>query len=327
MENNRIATKVGLFVFIALVLIAAALIQFSKGASIFRGTYDLQLHASNVGGLKKDASVLLAGVQVGNVSDIELAPSGKSVTIILKIYNRYKIYGDARFVIQQAGFLGDQYVAIIPTANQAPVLTNNAKIECEAPFNLQEVARGAAGFIQRIDVIAKKLDASVTELQRVVLNTQTMTNFAVSVENLRSVTGQAMDAVNDINNLITTNGSQVSMAVSNVVLMSGELHGLMASNGPTLTASVKNIETSTEILTNLMTQLQSGKGLAGTVLQNPALATNVQTIANNLVVTTSNLNRLGLWGFLWHKEPAPGTSNTNQESPVLLTPRQAGQQQ
>lgn len=307
MENKRIATKVGLFVFIGLVLIAGAVILFSKGTSFFHGTYNLQLHAVNVGGLKKQASVSLAGVQVGNVSDIELADGGKSVTIFLKIYNRYQIFHDAKFVIEQQGFLGDNYVSVISVSNQLPVLTNNESVFCEEPFNLQEVARGAAGFVQRVDVIAKKLDDSVNQMQRVVLNAQTMTNFAVSVENMRSFTEQAMGAVNDINQMIETNGAQVGMAVSNVLLMSSDVHGLIASNGPTFTASMKNIETSTEALTNLMMQLQSGKGLAGTMLANQELATNVQVIANNLAVASSNLNHLGLWRFLWYKEPAPKT--------------------
>jgi phospholipid/cholesterol/gamma-HCH transport system substrate-binding protein len=304
-ENKRIAIKVGLFVFIGLVLAAGAVILFSKGTGIFQGTYNLRLHASNVGGLKPQASVLLAGVRVGDVSDIEVANDGKSVTIFLKIFKRYQIYHDARFVIEQQGFLGDNYVSVIPTSNAPPVLTNNESVFCEEPFNLQEVARGAAGFIQRIDVIAKKLDDSVSEMQRVVLNAQTMTNFSASVENMRSFTEQAMGAVSDINQIIVTNGAQVSMAVSNVLLMSSDVHGIIASNGPTFTASMKNIETSTEILTNLMTQVQSGKGLAGTMLANQELATNVQAIANNLAVASSNLNRLGLWHFLWHKEKPP----------------------
>jgi phospholipid/cholesterol/gamma-HCH transport system substrate-binding protein len=304
MENKHIATKVGLFVAIGLVLIASVVILFSKGASIFQSTYNLRLHASNVGGLKPQAGVLLAGVRVGSVSDIELADDGKSVTILLKIDNRYKnkIYHDAKFVIEQQGFLGDNYVSVISTSNTPPVLANNDEVECQEPFNLQEVARGAAGFIQRIDVVAKKLDDSVSEMQRVVLNAETMTNFAVSVENMRSFSEQAMGAVGQINQIIATNGTQVGLAVSNVLLTSGDFHALMTTNGETFTTSMKNIETSTEILTNLMTQLQSGKGLAGTVLQNQELATNVQAIANNLAVASSNLNKLGLWGFMWHKE-------------------------
>ena len=72
MDKSRLEIKVGLFVLIGLVLLAVLLIQFSKGTSIFRGTYELRLHAVNVGGLKQRAGVLLAGVQVGSVSDIQL---------------------------------------------------------------------------------------------------------------------------------------------------------------------------------------------------------------------------------------------------------------
>ena len=119
MDKSRLEIKVGLFVFLGLVLLAALLIMFSKGASLFHGTYELRLHASNVGGLKQRAGVLLAGVQVGTVSTINLADDGRSVTILLKIYNQNKIYHDARFVIEQSGFLGDQYVSVIPTTNCA----------------------------------------------------------------------------------------------------------------------------------------------------------------------------------------------------------------
>src|ERR1700690_1634684 len=136
MEKSRLETKVGLFVFVALVLVAAALIQFSKGTSLFRGTYELRLHASNVGGLKQRAGVLLAGVQVGTVSTIQLADDGKSVTILLKIYDRNKIYHDARFVIEQSGFLGDQYVSVIPTTNSLPLLKDGDEVDCQEPFNL-----------------------------------------------------------------------------------------------------------------------------------------------------------------------------------------------
>jgi len=325
MDKSRLELKVGLFVLIGLVLLAVTIIQFSKGTSLFRGTYELRLHTVNVGGLKPRAGVLLAGVQVGSVSDIKLDESGTNVTIILKIYKGYKIYGDARFVIEESGFLGDQYVSIIPTANQKPELQDGANVDCEAPFNLQEVARGVAGFIQRIDETAKKLDASVSDLQRVVLNGQTLTNFSVSVGNLRMFTEQAMGTINDINNIITTNGPQASLAVSNIVLFSQGLNQfadsasvLLATNGAEITDAVKNIESSTEILTNLLADLQSGKGPAGELLHSGELSNNLQTIANNLSITTSNLNRLGLWSILWaHKPP-----DTNGPAP-LRTPREA----
>ncbi len=325
MESKGLQTKVGLFVVFGLALLATLLILFSKSTSPFSRTYELRLRASNVGGLKPRTGVLLAGVQVGSVSSIQLAGDGKSVTILLNIYQGCKIYSDARFVIEQSGFLGDQYVSIIPASNAPPVLVNGDAVNCQEPFNLQEVARSASGFIQRIDDTAKKLDDSITDLRRVVLNEQTLTNFSATMHNLRTISEQALGTVNDINALVATNGSQINLAVSNVVFFSQELlrlassaEGVLDTNSTGITAAVKNIESSTEVLKDLLNNVQSGKGLAGTMLENEQLTTNVQAIANNLAVASSNLNRLGLWRFLWHKEPVrtPPARTTATNTPT-----------
>jgi ABC-type transporter Mla subunit MlaD len=289
MDKSRLEIKVGLFVFVGLALLALILIQFSKSSSLWRGTYELRLHAQNVGGIKPRAGVLLAGVQVGSVADISLDNGGTNVTMILKIYKDYPIYGDAVFVIEQSGFLGDQFVSVNPTTNALPALTNDADVYCDAPFNLQAVARGAAGFIVRIDETAKKLDASVTDLRAQVLNAQTLSSFGTSITNLKNFTAQALAAVQEINGLVATNGGNISQAT-------------------------KDIADATASFKQLAADLQAGKGLAGTVLENPELATNVQSLAANLAITSSNLNRVGLWGILWSHKP-PKTSTTNHAHP------------
>lgn len=312
MDKSRLELKVGLFVFIGLILLATLMIQFSKGGSAFLGSYNLKLEASNVGGLMPHAKVLLAGVQVGQVKEIHLTNEDRSVIIDLQIYKDYPIFKDARFVIEQSGFLGDQYVAVIPTENQGGTLTNDEEVHCEEPFDLQEVARGAAGFIKRMDETAAKLDASVTDLRAQVLNAQTLSTFGVALTNMRAFTEQAVDAVHNINTLVATNGDQVSVAVSNLVYFSTELtqlaqsaQAILNTNSVNITEATKNIDDTTASLKQMSTDLQAGKGLAGAILQNEQLSTNVQDIAANLSITTSNLNRHGLWGILWsHKPPA-----------------------
>ncbi len=324
MEKSRLETKVGLFVLIGLVLLAGLMIQFSKGTSLWRGTYDLKLQTRNVGGLKVKSSVLLAGVPVGTVKQIQLNPGGTNVTILLQIYRDFPIYHDARFVIEQSGFLGDQFVSVIPTTNAPPVLKDGDMVKCQEPFNLQEVARSAAGFIQRIDETAKKLDASVTDLRAQVLNAETLANFGGSITNMKQFTEQALATVRDINGIVNTNGAQFSVAVSNAVAFSAGLiqlettaAGLLTTNGENLSQATKNIAETSATFKQLAGDMQAGKGLAGVILQNPGLATNVQVIAANLAVTSSNLNRLGLWGILWsHKAPVTNTAAQ------LKTPRQ-----
>jgi len=234
----------------------------------------------------------------------------------LLVYKDFPIYSDAQFAIEQSGFLGDQFVSIKPTENTLPVMTNNEDVPCTAPFNLIEVARSASGFIQRIDGTAQKLDASVSALQQEVLNVHTLSSFGVALTNMQNFSAQALYAVQDIHTLVTTNTAQVETAVSNLVYFSSELsqlggsaQGILATNGPNINVATRNLEDISATLKQLSLNLQAGNGLAGTLLQNQQLATNVQNIAANLAVTSSNLNREGLWGILWSHKPARPSTN------------------
>lgn len=320
MNKSRLEWKVGLFVFITLAVLGVLLLQFSKGTNLFRPTKTILLRAANVGGLKVRAAVFMAGVQIGTVSDIKLGPQGTNVTISLKLYNEYEIHKDARFAIEQAGFLGDQYVAILPTKNQGDVFHDQDVAEAEAPFNIQEVARSAGSFLRRIEETANHLNDAIADVRRLVLNEQTLTNLSVAAGNLRVVTERALATVEGLNSFVGTNAAAVGIAGSNLVSFSqqldqfgGGLNQVLATNSPGVNAAVKNIESSTIILKDLLADIQAGKGLAGNLLQNPELSTNLSLIASNLSITSSNLNRLGLWGVLWEHKP-PKKSHAQKDS-------------
>jgi len=325
MQNSRIQTKVGLFVLVTLVLLAALLVMFSKGVTKFTRTYDLHLLTTDVGSLKKGSGVLMSGYTIGNVTEIELGENGESVRLTLQIKRKYQVRTNATFIIEQAGFLGDQYVAVYPSTNRtARFFTDGETATCPPPFNLQAVARNAAGFIERIDETAKRLNAAIDDVRRLVLNEQTLTNLAITVDTLRTTSEHARTTVDDINSLVTSNRAPLSVTLSNLLVFSAQMeqasanvNGLVATNGVVLGAAVKNIESSTVILESLLGDMQAGKGLAGTLLKNEALAGDVAKIAQNLSVTTSNLNRVGLWGILWKaKEPHTNTPPAqNMSSP------------
>jgi phospholipid/cholesterol/gamma-HCH transport system substrate-binding protein len=263
-----------------------------------------------VGGLKPRAAVLMSGVQVGTVSDINLAPDGKSVTISLRLYKQYEIHKDANFIIDQSGFLGDQFVAIEPTTNEKEPFHDQDHAEAEPPFNLQEFTRTATGFIQRIDETVKKLDEALANVTRLALNPETLTNLAIAVNNLRGFSDRALVVADNITSLLATNSPVITQSASNLVIFSdqlnhfaGDLSGVVVTNREAIHQAVSNIESSTEMLKDLLSDVQAGKGLAGDLLRNEQIATNVSLIAQNLSITTSNLNRLGLWGVLWQHNP------------------------
>ena len=143
MNEKRLAIKVGAFGILALVVLGAILLVFSKGQGWFTPSYTLRLRADNVGSLKARSSVLISGVPVGTVTATELSPDGKGVTILLQIPKRFAIHRDALFNVEQIGLLGDEYIVITPTGNQGPVLVDGDAVECKAPFSAQTLAASA----------------------------------------------------------------------------------------------------------------------------------------------------------------------------------------
>ncbi|MBM3879061.1 MAG: MCE family protein [Verrucomicrobia bacterium] len=326
MSAKRLEWKVGLFVFIALVLAAALLIQFSKGASWFKPSYELLLKTRNVGGIKRGAAVLMAGVQVGSVQQSELTPSGREVIVHLRISRDFVIHRDATFAIEQAGFLGDQYVSIMPGDNKGPRLEHKAIVACEEPFNLQEAARAATGFLNRVDETAAQLNQAVVRLDRTLLSEENLVNLTNTFANFRRLSERALRTVEDVGGVVTDlhglvvdNAAGVGAGISNLVGFSEQLNRLAAdlqatlqTNRGQLGAALDQIEEATERVNGLLRDLQSGRGLAGGLLQDDQLRAQMQLTLSNLAVVSSNLARFGLL-----YKPKPTTATPRRPSPLF----------
>jgi len=273
--------------------------------------------------------VLMSGVQIGTVKTIALNPSGTNVTITLSIFKEYVVRDDAEFQIKQSGFLGDNFVSINPRENRGKELGDQGRANALEPFNLQEVARSAAGFIQRVDDAAAKLNEAIADVRRYALNEHTLTNLAATVNTMRAASERAMSTVDEINTLFITNGPAIALSASNIADASGDLrrfadslNGILSENRGSVSSSVKNVEASTVALKGLLEEAREGKGLAGLLLHDERTSANVADIVQNLSITTSNLNRLGLWGILWSKKP-PKQESPGAKSEPLRTPKES----
>ena len=303
MKQSRLEWKVGGFVSISLILMAALVIKFSRGSSLFASTYEIRMRTKNVGGIIPGAVVFMAGVSVGHVIAAELNPGGTNVTIRLKIEKRYRIHRDADFSIKQAGFLGDRFVAIIPTANAKPVLEDGEEVESEEPFDLQEMARSAVGLLQRVDDTAKRLNNAVKRIDQTLFAENTLANLTSTVGNFRRISEQALSTLESVNQFVRTNGHPLCASVSNLVVFSDllnqtarELHLTVSTNRGDLNAIIKNVESTSTAVDRLVSDLQAGKGLAGHLLKDDRIEQEFSETVSNLSLLSSNLNRFGL---LW----------------------------
>jgi phospholipid/cholesterol/gamma-HCH transport system substrate-binding protein len=318
MNTGRTELKVGMFVLTGLTLLAVLALLLSKSTNIFASTTELRLKSASVGAIKNGANILMAGVSVGRVSGVELGAEGTNVIIHLKVLAKYKIYEDARFAIEQAGFLGDQYVAIYPARNHGRILISGDEVVCNNPFNLQETVGKAAETIARIGEATTNVDAAVTDVRQFVLTGDRLSRLGSAIDHFEKLAMEAHVAISNLNALVLTNRSPVTAAVSNLnafatelVPLATRLTGLVTNNEDGIAIAIKNVEIASAGLTNLMNELQNGRGTAGRLVYDEQLGAELAAIAQNLSMTTSNLNRGGLWSILWKKKE-PRTNSASR---------------
>lgn len=317
MAEKKIAWKVGLFVFIGLVLLGLLTLNFSKGKSLFKKTYILRLRAENVGGIKPKAGVLMAGVKVGSVVDARLA-ANNSVVMHLEIYDTFKIDRDARFLVDALGFLGDQYIAIVSTNNSGVYLTNNQEVICEPPFNMQEAMRSTAGILQQAQSTMHTLDTAISNVNRAILNDTTLSHLSQSISNIDAISFNANRTLTKIDKWVDTNAPTLSASVSNLQDFSGELKGLLATNKSEIALAVQNLRHATETANELLEGVKATNGPAGLLLRDEgtkaqlnSLVTNLNSAVQNFGTFSSNLNNRGAWSVLWKPKESKNSSSKN----------------
>lgn len=307
MDKQRQGLKVGVFALAALVLLAYLVLTFSKAATPWTRLTRIHVTCTEVGGLVAGAKVMMAGVQVGHVEALDLDADGRKVVVECAIFDRYKVHEDARFEIQQSGFLGDQYVSIIPTANKGPILTDGRTVEAVAPFNMLEAARSAAGLLQRLDTTAKRLDTAIERVDRVLLSEAALSSLTNSFSSFERMSSRAEAMLGEVRDVVRTNAPAVGNTLSNLNTLSlrlqavaDEVGGVVSSNRGPFQAALSNLADASANVKAFASDLRSGEGLLAAALKDPALRAQAGQVVANFVTVSSNLSKHGIF---WKPRP------------------------
>jgi phospholipid/cholesterol/gamma-HCH transport system substrate-binding protein len=120
------------------VAAAAYLAVGLAGLEIGEGnTYTIYAEFDNISGLKYGASVEIAGVPIGVVSDIVLKdPVAK---VALKLDRHVKIKDDDIASIRTKGIIGDRYVKISRGASENFIAEGGTVVETESIIDIEDV--------------------------------------------------------------------------------------------------------------------------------------------------------------------------------------------
>jgi phospholipid/cholesterol/gamma-HCH transport system substrate-binding protein len=142
MRNARsIEIAVGLFVLAGFAALLTLAMRVSDIAA-FQTTegYTVVGYFQNIGGLKEQAPVSLAGVQVGRVTDIELDEETFQARVELTISSAYdNLPMDTSASIRTAGLLGEQYVGLQAGGMPQPLADGDELMLTQSALILEDI--------------------------------------------------------------------------------------------------------------------------------------------------------------------------------------------
>lgn len=140
MKKASLETIVGIFVMIGIACLAYLSIKLGKMEVMGGDNYVVYGEFDSVSGLKKGATVEIAGVGVGTVDRITLAPQGEDrARVYLKINTNVKLQDDVIAAVRTSGIIGDKFIKLKPGGSDTYIKAGGKIRETESAIDLEEL--------------------------------------------------------------------------------------------------------------------------------------------------------------------------------------------
>jgi phospholipid/cholesterol/gamma-HCH transport system substrate-binding protein len=256
--------RVGITVLVALITLAVLIFVMTGTTGLFTRKILVRTYVDNAGGLRVGAPVRLEGVDIGNVSGINVTadPQRRAapVQIIMKITTKYAdaMRSDCQVELTTAGVLGEVFVDMDCRQAKGNALQNGTELPTRDVPQLQDVVRASQGTIENLNVLINKLNGIVSFIQ----------SGQGSIGKIiydPSLFNRANDAVTQLQQIMT----QINSPTGTVgkLLNSDELYN----------KANKTMDT----LNKIMDEVNAGQGTAGKLLKDPSLYDNANRVINN----------------------------------------------
>lgn len=195
--------KVGAFTIIGIILFIAGILFVGRVDIFGKSQISITGEFTQVNGLKNGNPVRFSGVDIGNVSDIEITPRG--VVVKMKIDEKTPVPIDSSFTLSSDGFLGEKFIQISPGQSNIylqdgdSIRGDGADAMDKAMQSAQKLMEGTEKMLQSINNIIGD-PATQNALKYSLQSTATVADNAVAItQNMANVTAQLNQAAQQFN--------------------------------------------------------------------------------------------------------------------------------
>lgn len=207
MDHRRTLTKVGIFTVVMLLVSAGLVVVFGEFRFAASHTYHANFLAASR--LKGGQDVRIAGIPVGTVKSVELAPDN-SVDVTFDVNKRYQLYTSTRAAIRYENLVGDRYLEIasgpgelrkLPPGGTIPQQNTQPALDLDALLGgLRPVMKGLDGnkINEVSNAVIELLQGQGGALSQMLASTSSFTRTLASRDQLIG------DVINNLNTVLAT---------------------------------------------------------------------------------------------------------------------------
>ena len=260
--------------------------NFLKGSSILDKQKTIYAVYDEVDGLLVGANVMINGLSIGNVTELDFLPNSTKILVTLKVKDKLNFSSKSTASIYETGVLGGLAISIEPIFERESVVNSGDTLNSSVRPGLTELIN------RQIEPLSRQLQSTITSVDSIftgasnVLNRQTQEELKESINVLTS----AIKAINNssiiIEKTLTDKNTQINNTIdnfekisSNLVEVSYELNSFGLSN------LLSNLEVSIDGISSIVNKLDSDKSTIGKLI-------NEDEVYNNLNSSIESLNSL-----------------------------------
>jgi phospholipid/cholesterol/gamma-HCH transport system substrate-binding protein len=264
---------VGITVIVAGLTLAVLLFLMSGTAGFFTPRITLHSYFDNAEGLRKGAPVRLSGVDIGNVSNIQVVNTPDKrltpVEVTMRVSTKYHfgLRRDSMTSLDTAGVLGETYLDIDSSQSVGPEAQDGDTLPTHVHPDFNQVVRASQGTLENMDALLKRADRILAfaesgkgSLGKLIYDPTLYNRFSDTVADFQKIVAQVGSGQGSLGALISRNDAYDKFLAT------------------------------LDKMNAVVDDIQQGKGTAGKFVKDPALYNNANDTLANLKKITGDIN-------------------------------------
>ena len=260
--------------------------NYLKGTSLIDRQKTLYAVYDEVDGLLVGANVMINGLSIGNVTELEFLKNSTKILVTLKVKDELNFSSKSTASIYETGVLGGLAISIEPLFDRESIVQTGDTLRSSVRPGLTELIN------RQIEPLSRQLQSTITSVDSIfsgassVLNKQTQLNIKESIEVLTSAINSINNSAYIIEGTLTEKNDKISKSIDNIESISENLSKVTKElNEFGLSNVLVDLKESTVGINSVIQNLNSESSSLGKLINKDELYENL----NSSIISLNNL--------------------------------------